>query len=192
LKITQFILVASCLIPLGRAQTASSGHSLKVKFDSAQTEITWKVNGLHTIHGTFKLKDGEFVVNSSTGLAEGEILVDATTSHLSGRDKQMEDQVLESNRYPGILFHPTQFKGGFPGEGNRETTADGTFNIHGTDHPLQMPLKLEVSSGTVTATSHFAIPYVAWGLKNPSTFFHPMGKQVEVQIKAKGTIQQVE
>lgn len=182
---------------LAQAQNPSSqNRSLKVQLDPAQTEIRWKVSaGLHTIKGAFRLKNGEFLVNPATGLAEGEILVDATTGQTAGaaRDKQIQDEVLESNRYPGIFFHPTTFKDGFPaGEGSHDLVADGTFNIHGKDHPLQMPLKVQITSGTITATTRFTVPYVAWGMKNPSTFFHRVGKQVEVQVTAKGSIQQVE
>ena len=83
--------------------------------DPAQTEIHWKLSGLHTVHGTFKLKSGEFLFNPKTGLAEGEILVDATTgeSGNAARDKRMQDEVLESNRYPAIFYHPTEIKGPF-------------------------------------------------------------------------------
>jgi polyisoprenoid-binding protein YceI len=192
--ILRTILVVSSLMlalsPCG-AQT-SHARSFKIQLDPAQTEIQWKVRGLHTIHGTFKLKDGEFLVNQATGVAEGEILVDATSSQLEARDKKMLEDVLDSNRYPGLLFHPTNFQGVFPTSGTQETAASGTFNIHGQDHPLQMPLKLQVDSENVVATTHFVIPYVAWGMKNPSTFFRPVSKQVEVQVKAKGTMHQVE
>jgi polyisoprenoid-binding protein YceI len=171
-------------------------RSLKVQFDPAQTEIHWKVSaGLRTMHGAFKLKNGEFLVNPVTGLAEGEILVDATTGETGGsaRDKQMRDEVLESNRYPGIFFHPTAIKGAFPaGDGAQQLVADGTFNIHGADHPLQLPLKVQIASGTITATTRFMVPYVAWGMKNPGSFWRRVGKQVEVEVIAKGKIQQVE
>ena len=53
--------------------------------------------------------------NPATGVAEGEILVDATTGESGNatRDKRMQDEVLESNRYPAIFFHPSQIKGAF-------------------------------------------------------------------------------
>ena len=73
------------------------------------------------VHGTFKLKSGEFLFNPKTGMAEGEILVDATTgeSGNAARDKRMQDEVLESNRYPAIFYHPTEIKGPFKaGEGD--------------------------------------------------------------------------
>jgi polyisoprenoid-binding protein YceI len=178
--------------PLALAQN----RSLKVLLDPAQTQIHWKVSsGLHPTHGTFKLKSGEFLFNPATGVAEGEILVDATTGESGNpaRDKRMHDEVLESNRYPAIFFHPTQLKGTFKtGEGTQDLVADGTFNIHGADHPLQLPLKVQISAETVTATTQFTVPYVAWGMKNPSKFLLRVGKQVEIEVSAKGTIRQVE
>lgn len=169
----------------------SQNRSLKVLLDPAQTEIHWKLGGLHTAHGTFKLKSGEFLFNPKTGIAEGEILVDATTGESGNpaRDKRMQEEVLESNRYPAIFFHPTQIKGTFQsGDGTQELQAEGTFNIHGADHPLELPLKVQIAAGTVTATTRFTIPYVTWGMKNPSRFLLRVSKQVEVEVTAKGTI----
>ena len=171
-------------------------ESLKVLLDPAQTEIHWKLSGgLHPTHGTFKLKSGEFLFNPANGMAEGEILVDATTGESgdAARDKQMQDEVLESNRYPAIFFHPTQSKAGSrTGGGTQELVADGTFNIHGADHPLELPLKVQIAAGMVTATTRFTVPYVAWGMKNPSKFLLRVGKQVEIEVTAKGTVKQVE
>jgi polyisoprenoid-binding protein YceI len=177
-------------------QNAAQGRSLKVMLDPAQTEIRWKLSGgLHTTHGTFKLKSGELVFNPATGIAEGEILVDATTGESgdAARDKRMQEEVLESNRYPAIFFHPTHVKGTFdPGEGNQQLVGEGTFNIHGADHPLEMPLKVQVAAGVVTATTQFVIPYVDWGMKNPSKFLFRVSRQVEIEVSAKGTLAKAE
>jgi polyisoprenoid-binding protein YceI len=193
LRKIQGIIAAVVLLSAHLAQ--AQNRSLKVVLDPAQTQINWKVSGLHPTHGTFKLKSGEFLFNPATGIAEGEILVDATTgeSGNAARDKRMQDEVLESNRYPAIFFHPAHLKGAFKtAEGTQELTADGTFNIHGADHPLELPLKVQVSGEMVTATTRFTVPYVAWGMKNPSKFLLRVGKQVEIEVSAKGSIKQVE
>jgi hypothetical protein len=133
--------------------------------------------------------------NPATGVAEGEILVDATTgeSGNADRDKRMQDEVLESNRYPAIFFHPGQIKGAFEaGEATQDLVGVGTFNIHGADHPLELPLKVQVAAGVVTATTHFTVPYVAWGMNNPSKFLLKVSKQVEIEVTAKGALTQVE
>jgi hypothetical protein len=174
----------------------SQNQGVKVVLDPAQTVIHWKLSGdLHNTHGTFKLKSGQFFFNPKTGVAEGEILVDATTgeSGNAARDKRMQDEVLESNRYPAIFFHPSQLKGEFKDTGETQNlVGSGTFNIHGADHPLDLPLKVQVAAGAVTATTAFTVPYVAWGMKDPSKFLLRVGKQVEIEVSAKGTIQQAE
>ena len=189
---TLIVLSAQLAYPQNHGQN----KGLKVVLDPAQTEIHWTLSGgLHTTHGTFKLKSGEFLFNPATGIAEGEILVDATTgeSGNADRDKRMHDEVLESNRYPAIFFHPTQIKGAFKsGEGTQELQGEGTFNIHGADHPLELPLKVQVAAGMVTATTRFTVPYVEWGMKNPSRFLFRVNKQAEIEVTAKGTIKQTD
>ncbi len=183
------------LLVSGLAAHAQS-KSMKLTLDPAQTEIRWKLNGtLHNTHGTFQLKGGEVIFNPSTGVAEGEILVDATTGQSGNatRDKKMQDEVLESNRYPAIFFHPTKIKGSFKaGDGEQDLTAEGTFNIHGADHPLELPLKVQTAGGVVTVKTGFPVPYVDWGMKNPSKLLFKVGKQVEIEITAKGTVKRVE
>ena len=147
------------------------------------------------VHRTYTLKSGEFLFNPISGMAVGVILVDATSgeSGQPARDKRMQDEVLESNRYPAIFYHPTEIKGPFKaGEGTQDLTGEGTFNIHGADHPLELPLKVQISADTVTVTTRFTVPYVEWGMKNPSKFLLRVGKQVEIEVTAKGTIKEIE
>jgi polyisoprenoid-binding protein YceI len=186
--------IAALVIFIGHLATAQN-RSMKVVLDPAQTEIHWKLSGLHPVHGTFKLKSGEFLFNPKTGIAEGEILVDATTGESGNkdRDKRMQDEVLQSNRYPAIFYHPTNLKGPFKaGDGTQDLTGQGTFNIHGADHSLELPLKVQISGDAVTATTRFAVPYVEWGMKNPSKFLLRVSKQVEIEVTSKGTIKQVD
>jgi polyisoprenoid-binding protein YceI len=193
-KLSKASFIAASVILLGQLAQAQN-RGIRVVLDPAHTEIHWKLSGLHPVHGTFKLKSGEFLFNPKTGTAEGEILVDATTgeSGNAARDKRMQDEVLESNRYPAIFYHPTEIKGPFKaGEGTQDLTAEGTFNIHGADHPLQLPLKVQISADTVTATTRFTVPYVEWGMKNPSRLLLRVSKQVEIEVSAKGTIKQLE
>ena len=41
---------------------------------------------------------------------------------------------------------------------------------------------------TCAATTHFSIPYVDWGIKDPSNFIFRVDKTVDLEIVAKGAI----
>ena len=188
--------IIAAVVVLGIQLAEAQSHSLKVVLDPAQSQVRWKLGAdLHKVDGTFKLKSGEFVFDPATGVAEGEILVDATTgeSGIPARDKRMHEEVLESNRYPAMFFHPAQIKGAFkPGEATQQLQAQGSFNIHGADHAMEVPVKVDTAGNTVTATTHFSVPYVAWGMKNPSKLLLRVSKQVEIEVIAKGTIKPAE
>jgi hypothetical protein len=51
---------------------------------------------------------------------------------------------------------------------------------------------VQISADTVTATTRFTVPYVEWGMKNPSRLLLRVSKQVEIEVSAKGTIKQTE
>jgi hypothetical protein len=73
-------------------------------------------------------------------------------------------------------------------EGKSSVPVHGIFSIHGSDHELTVPAEVEVSSNHWTATLHFAVPYVKWGMKNPSTLFLRVGESVAIDLNAAGTV----
>jgi hypothetical protein len=40
----------------------------------------------------------------------------------------------------------------------------------------------------MTATMHFVVPYVQWGMKNPSTLFLRVGDKVNIDLEAVGHV----
>ena len=187
-SIYTFVAVFLC-IALGPYVHA---QKITVHLDPAQTEIHWTVTDtLHTIHGSFKLKEGLMTFDPKTGMAEGELLVDANSgnSGSSARDKAMKKGVLETDRYPMVFFHPAKVTGELKPVNTQDMTVDGIFNIHGADHPLRMGVKVQLDGDKVIATTHFVVPYVDWGLKDPSNFVLKVGKDVSVDVVAHGTLE---
>src|SRR5579872_4737579 len=45
----------------------------------------------------------------------------------------------------------------------------GWPGCHGASHPLTFVVQAHLAGEQLTAETHFTIPYVTWGLKNPST-----------------------
>ena len=65
-----------------------------------------------------------------------------------------------------------------------EVTVDGIFSLHGADHPLQLTVRLHPEGSGAKLATHFSIPFVAWGLKDPSTFVFRTDKQVSLDVDA--------
>ena len=96
-------LAALILAPASRAQESV------VQLDPAQTKIEFSLGGnFHTVHGKFALKSSAIRFDPSSGKISGAIVVDATSgdSGNSGRDKKMHREILESAKFPEIVFTP--------------------------------------------------------------------------------------
>jgi polyisoprenoid-binding protein YceI len=101
----------------------------------------------------------------------------------------MQNEVLESSKYPQAFFHPVKFSGNLKAGGTQNVTVGGTFNIHGADHPLTLQIAVRLDGQEATATTHFTISYVAWGMKDESTFLLKVDKEVTVDVVAWGTVE---
>lgn len=173
--------------------SAARAQETTVVFDPGRTTIQFTVDStLHLVHGTFRLKSGEIHFDSSTGEARGEIRVDAGSGDTenSGRDKKMHNEILESPKYPDVVFSPTYVKGPMPAQGTSQVDVEGIFRLHGQDHAMTLTFAVErLGNGDVQATTHFAVPYIKWGLKNPSAFVLRVNDTVNVEIHATGHVQ---
>jgi polyisoprenoid-binding protein YceI len=176
---------------LASAAALGQSHAVAVRFDPAATQIHWTLNGnTHTTHGTFQLKGGLVTFDPETGVAQGELLVDLASGESGNKDRdaKMQKEVLESDKYPQAFFHPTKISGALK-PGSQTIPVEGTFNIHGADHPLKVEIEMKLDGNRATANAHFAVPYVAWGMKDPSNFLLRVGKEVEVEVVAQGTVE---
>lgn len=178
--------VAQVFTPASRAQ------SFTVTLDPAQTKIEITLNTtLHNVHGTFRLKSGQIHFDPATGKATGAIVVDAGSGDTdnSSRDKKMHQEILESQKYPEIVFTPVQMKGSFDPHKASHLDVNGTFRVHGQDHDLTMTMAVQPASATqLQCDTHFTIPYIKWGMKDPGTFLLHASDTVDLEIHATAQI----
>lgn len=155
--------------------------------EPAQTKVAFTLDTtLHTVHGTFALKRGHITLDDATGQAGGELVVDATTGNTGndGRDNKMHKDVLESRKFPDIVFTPQRYKGTLAAEGRSHLEIEGQFGIHGQTHPMTMTIDVDFGTNKVAADTSFVIPYVKWGMKNPGNFLLHVNEKVEISIHA--------
>jgi polyisoprenoid-binding protein YceI len=164
-----------------------------VRLDPQRTTINFTLgDALHTVHGTFHLKEGSLRLDPVSGKLSGEIVVDARSGDSGGgmRDRKMHREVLESDRYPEISFRPDHIEGAVLLNGKSSVGVHGIFTIHGSDHEITVPAEVAMSADHWSANLHFPVPYAKWGMKNPSTLFLRVSESVQIDLTATGTITQ--
>lgn len=172
-------------IPL-HAQTSP----LKLQFSPSDTTIKFTLGDiLHTVHGSFQLKRGDIEYDPAAMTVRGAIVGDATSGQSGNRtrDRRMHKDVLESAKYPEIVFRPDRVEGTVASSGTSNVQVHGVFSIHGSGHEMTVPVRVQVFPDHWIADSHFTVPYVKWGIKNPSTFFLRVSESVEIDVHATGT-----
>src|SRR5260370_559022 len=106
-------MVVLSALPQHAAPQSPAGE-IVLRIDPAQSTVHWTLGStVHTVHGSFAFKTGSLQLDTSTGKASGEIVVDATSgnSGSDGRDKKMHKKVLESARYAEDIFRPAAGEG---------------------------------------------------------------------------------
>ncbi len=173
------------------AATTAVAQEMQFDADPAKSNVEFTLGDvLHTVHGTFRLKQGALQIDPATGKATGSIIVDATSgdSGNSTRDHKMNKEILESTKYPEIRFTVQSMQGSLTPTGKSEVKLVGVMSIHGGDHPLTVVVPVVVSNGQATADVHFVVPYVQWGMKDPSTFVLRVGKEVDITTHMVGSL----
>ena len=172
------------------AQTTVKEIALSV--EPSRSQVHWSVEStLHAVHGTFAVKSGAFQLDPSTGKSSGEIIVSAESgeSGNSSRDEKMHNDVLEVGTYPDVIFRPTQLDGKFSTSGGSDITVHGAFVLHGGSHDIAVPVHAEFYGSSWKGSGKFEVPYIQWGLKNPSNFLLKVQPLVEVDLDLAGTWQ---
>ena len=183
-------MVVLSALPQHAAPQSPAGE-IVLRIDPAQSTVHWTLGStVHTVHGSFAFKTGSLQLDTSTGKASGEIVVDATSgnSGSDGRDKKMHKEVLESARYAEVIFRPDHVEGRIAPQGIMTVQVHGLFVLHGSEHELTVPVQAELAGDRWTASAKFNVPFIDWGLKNPGNFFLRVNHAVEIELDLKGSL----
>lgn len=162
-----------------------------VELDTNRTTVNFTLGStLHTVHGTFRLKSGRIGFDPEGGKISGLVIVDAASgeSGNDGRDAKMHREILESKKYPEITFAPLEVRGDLAPEGDFRVQVRGIFTLHGQDHEIVVPAAVHFQGSDFALDVNFPVPYIKWGLKNPSTFILRASDTVQVSVHAVGRL----
>jgi polyisoprenoid-binding protein YceI len=182
------LVTAIVTIALFAAATLQSQEHYQV--DPATSEVHFALGGAHEVNGTFHVSGGDFTLDRETGVISGTITVDAASgrSDNSGRDKKMTADQMKAQVFPSVTFAPTRFTGQVKEGGDSNVQVQGTFTLLGQPHQITVPMTVHVDNGHYTAAGGFVVPYVSWGMKDPSIMFLKVAKEVKIDLKLAGTV----
>jgi polyisoprenoid-binding protein YceI len=179
------------LAALAAWASTANAQSMAVRLDPQRTEIRWVLRGFpDTVHGTFRLLDGSLRFDPASAVVEGACRVDARSGQSGNvsRDRTMHEEILDSATYPVVSFRPLRLESPYPASGEGEVRIGGILALRGVEHGVTVTVRLSTRGDVVVADTHLTIPYVAWGLKDPSVFIFRAAKRVEVDIHAVGSL----
>ena len=185
------LFLSAAPAPPRHQETSVAPSELVLTLDPAQSKVHFNVDStLHTVHGTFSVKSGTVHFDPQTGKAGGEIVVNATSgdSGSTSRDARMHKEILETKKYPDAVFHPSQIEGQVASVGACDVKLRGTISLHGADHELTALIHANLASDHWTGTANFEIPYITWGIKDPSNFFLKVKPVVNVELEMAGSL----
>ena len=184
---------AASLLPvlaLALVSGAFAQHqTFKVNPDSSQ--VTFALGGnFHNVQGTFHVQGGSIDFDLRAQKISGMVVVAAASGNSGepSRDKKMNNDVLDTNHFAEVTFAPSSYQGNLAPTGDSTIQVSGVFTLHGTAHDLTLPMQIHIDGSNLTAKGHFTVPYVKWGLKDPSMFVAKVAKEVDIDLTLVGSL----
>lgn len=179
------------LVSLICAASACIAQQQTFTADPASSTVAFALTGTgHEVHGAFHVQSGTIQFDRGGQKMSGTIVVSAASgdSGDKGRDKNMRKDVLDVEHFADVTFAPQSYQGVLAPSGDSTIQVTGVFTLHGTPHDLTVRMQVHIDGSNLTATGKFVIPYVKWGLKDPSVFILKVAKDVQIDLSLKGTI----
>ena len=179
------ILIAIAGPPAIAVERAPATKVAVLELDPAKTTIAYSLEGWpHHTQGTFALKHGIIRIDPRNGKMDGVIVIDAASGNSghSIRDEHMNSSVLEVSRFPEISFAPRQVISLGDPHGTFPAKVRGLFMLHGVAHDFTIDASVTRGTGDATIRCRFSVPYVEWGLDDPSILMFKVAKTVDVEV----------
>jgi polyisoprenoid-binding protein YceI len=164
-------------------------QTFEVNPNASEVKMTLKTTH-ELVSGTFKIQSGSIGFDRSTPGMSGSVVVLAGSGKTGNdsRDKKMNKDILEVQQYATVSFEPKSYAGSIVPSGDSTIQITGVFKLLGTPHEITVPTLVHLEGSTATAKAHFVIPYVQWGLKNPSFLIWKADNDVAMDLFLAGQL----
>jgi polyisoprenoid-binding protein YceI len=179
------LALAAILAPAAPAQH----QTFVVNPDVSEVKITLKTTH-ELVNGTFHVQSGSIEFDPSTPKMSGSVVVLAGSGKTGNgsRDKKMNKDILKVEQHATVSFEPKSYAGTIAPSEDSTIQVTGIFTLLGTPHEITIPILVHLEGTTAAAKAHFVVPYVQWGLKNPSFLFWKADNDVTIDLSLIGRL----
>jgi polyisoprenoid-binding protein YceI len=182
-------LAVAILVLLSVPSTLAQHQTFVVNTDASQVRI--KLNTTHElVNGTFHVQSGSIVFDRTATTISGIVVVAAGSGNTGNgsRDKRMNKDILKADQYTTVSFAPRTYQGIIPVSGDSTIQVSGAFTLLGTPHDITIPMQVHIDGTKAVVKAQFTVPYVQWGVKNPSFLIWKAENDVAIDIDLTGQI----
>ena len=185
MKFFTLFALAAVLAPAALAQH----QAFVVNSDASQVKITLQTTH-EVVNGVFHVQSGSIEFDRSSPKMLGSVVVVAGSGKTGNdsRDKKMNKDILKVEQYATVSFDPKAYTGAIAPSGDSNLQVTGVFTLLGTPHEITVPILVHVEGTAATAKAHFVVPYVQWGLKNPSFLIWKADDDVAIDLFLAGRL----
>ena len=155
------------------------------------SDVKMKLNTTHeVVNGTFHVQSGSINFDRTASNISGTVSVAAASGKTGNdsRDKKMNKDILKVDQFATVSFAPKTYDGMIAASGDSTIQVSGVFTLLGTAHDLTIPMQIHIDGSKATAKGQFVVPYVQWGLKNPSFLIWKAENDVGIDLNLVGQI----
>lgn len=180
-----FLTLVPAVVPVALAQH----QTFAVKPDASQVAFALAGTG-HHVNGTFHVQSGLVEFDPTAKSISGSVVVAAGSGNSGepSRDKKMNTEILDVAHFADLSFAPKSYQGTIAASGDSTIQVTGVFTLHGTPHDLTVPMHIHIDGTSLMAKTQFKVPYVQWGLKDPSIFVLKVAKEVDIDLTLVGSL----
>jgi hypothetical protein len=104
------------------------------------------------------------------------------------RDKKMNKDVLEVEQHATVSFEPKTYTGAIAPSGDSTIQVTGIFTLLDSPHEIAVPMLVHLDGASATAKAHLVVPYIKWGLKDPSILILRVEHDVAIDLFLTGRV----
>ena len=177
-------------LPFVLAASSLAQHQvLSVNPDTSEIKMTLKTNH-EIVNGTFHVQSGSIQFDRTAATISGDVVVAAGSGKTGNdnRDKKMDKDILKVQQYTTLSFDPKSYTGNIAPSGDSTVQVVGVFTLLGKPHDITVPVQVHIEGTNCTAKAKFVVPYVQWGLKNPSFLVWKAENDVDIDLNLAGNL----